>query len=91
MKLLFKENVFDGAIVGGALQLQIGVTVFPAAEIELHDGCNVGVHANLQTLLRLNNKKATTTSIHCDLSSRVKGHSLWWRITCFGPVRCIAT
>lgn len=84
MKLLFNENVFDGAIVGGALQLQIGVTVFPAAEIELHDGCNVGVHANLQTLLRLNNKKGyyNLNSLRSQLAGEgpfalVAHHMLW--------------
>lgn len=52
---LFKNNFIEGNNHEYYFLTTEGVKLFPAAEIQLENGSNIGVHAPLEVLLNLNN------------------------------------
>lgn len=90
MQGLFVENQMGGYLHGENTLCVQGVCLFPAAELELANKTNVGVHTDLQGLLALERSAGayTLAALHDRLKRRgkpfklVAHHVLWPGKTC---------
>lgn len=82
---LFVKNHLKGIDVGGGYRLSNGITIFPGAEIQLVNGSNIGVHAPVEVLLRLDRRAGwySLESLREDLDNfgeryALVAHHIFW-------------
>lgn len=89
---LFVDESLEGSSREDGRLTYKGVAIFPGAELELANRCNVGVHAGLDVLMALDREAGAYTleGIHTALVQR--GSPLnWWFTTYSGRVRRATT
>jgi len=82
---IFRDNNLNGTMHSDGVVEVDGVSLLPAAELELQNGTNVGVHTNFDTLISLTRESGAYTleSLHRALSQRERpfklvAHHIFW-------------